>query len=817
MSNLSETRRTSNPDQPPRHALRARARARAALALLCCVVAGMPHHAAHAEGTTRPPLRLVRADADAVEIASGTLRARLRRGERIGAWTLMDVGGGGQVAVLEDFTRRDGHLVFVDAHGVRDDWPKTLESSDGAAPARYLGHSAQEIRGSDHDLLGEQILARPGDPDYETIAQALPPIRKIYGDTLDFVGAPDTFDKIGFGFDGHSPNFDPRIFAPTLQQASRDGNVWKGLVGGWLPVIRFVYPEANGDWIEMIAFAPLRVANDNPRIQPAWYRVSRIERGVLKWSRYVDTYLPFPPRSVDDARLAPAFYAALDTLRQDWEAQLSEGMQIDLPDARVADMARFGLVRAIMTRIGDFPKYGVLDRNYGAAEHDGFPDTFNVETTAMLDWGLVGRAGRYIDNYLGRFVRDDGSLMYRGPETGQYGRMLSVLARYVDTGGDAALLLRHRPRIDAITDLLLRLRDDARKLPGDDPAFGMLRGWSEADSVLEPDPERYMQPYFSNSTEAARGFRDLGRIWRALGLARADLSLQARGAQLSGEADALQRDIATATARSLLDVGGERVLPAIAGVTEPFHVAVARDRSDPQYRSYRAYMEMMYSGILPAQQIGMIADYRAHHRDVVLGMPTAYGYGTTELAGFLAYGHGYGLIEIDRVRDALLMMYSDMAHQYTRGSWLAPETRRPFPPEDAAPYCTPSQLVVTLMTRWLLVFEDPQAETLWLGKALPRAWLADGKTTRVARAPTRWGRIGYVLSSHFARGVIDARVSLPPGGIDAETRLRMRAPDGARMQSVRMNGKPWSVFDATAETVTLPARMPGNVDVEVRY
>ena len=79
-----------------------------------------------------------------------------------------------------------------------------------------------------------------------------------------------------------------------------------------------------------------------------------------------------------------------------------------------------------MTRVGDWPKYGAYDRDYAGTEHDGFPDTFTVETTAMLDWGLIERAGRYIDNYFGKFVRDDGTLLYRGPETGQFGRMRAI-------------------------------------------------------------------------------------------------------------------------------------------------------------------------------------------------------------------------------------------------------------------------------------------------------------------------------------------------------------------------------------------------------
>jgi len=289
----------------------------------------------------------------------------------------------------------------------------------------------------------------------------------------------------------------------------------------------------------------------------------------------------------------------------------------------------------------------------------------------MLEWGLIGTAGRYIDNYLGRFVRDDGSLLYRGPETGQYGRMLSVLAQYVNYGGDPALLLRHRTRIDGITRLLLGMRDKAKQLPRHNSAYGMLAGWSEADASLDPDPPRYMQPYFSNSAEAAQGFRDLGRVWSRIGKQQHSAELVTWGDRLVRESTELQSDLQTSISRSLLRDGSETILPSIAGVKEPFHVVVPRDPTDPQFRSYRAYMEMMYSGLLTQGETEQIVNYRRTHHDIILGIPTAYGYKTGAVAGFLAYGHAYGLIQHDMNREALLLLYSIMAHQYTRGTWTA--------------------------------------------------------------------------------------------------------------------------------------------------
>jgi hypothetical protein len=144
----------------------------------------------------------------------------------------------------------------------------------------YLGHSREEVRQSPTDWLAREILARPGDPKYEEVAAVFEPLRKMQ--TYSFVGTPNTMDKVGFDYGGRSPNFDPAPYFSAINQIRGQGKVLDGLIGGYLPVLRFVYPDGDGaNWTEMLAFAPFRVANGNDRVQPVWYRVSRIENGMF--------------------------------------------------------------------------------------------------------------------------------------------------------------------------------------------------------------------------------------------------------------------------------------------------------------------------------------------------------------------------------------------------------------------------------------------------------------------------------------------------------------------------------------------------------
>jgi hypothetical protein len=164
-----------------------------------------------------------------------------------------------------------------------------------------------------------------------------------------------------------------------------------------------------------------------------------------------------------------------------------------------------------------------------------------------------------------------------------------------------------------------------------------------------------------------------------------------------------------------------------------------------------------------------------------------------------------------------LTLYSLMAHQYTRGTWTAPETRPLDPKQFAAPYCTPAQLTVPLLTRWMLVFEDPASHGLWLAKATPRDWLKEGQTIAVSEAPTKWGRLDFAIHSHIQSGRIEVRLKLPgkspPGGI----RLRLRAPVGHQLQSVVLNGREWNQWNASEETVVVPSVAGGRVELVATY
>jgi len=108
-------------------------------------------------------------------------------------------------------------------------------------------------------------------------------------------------------------------------------------------------------------------------------------------------------------------------------------------------------------------------------------------------------------------------------------------------------------------------------------------------------------------------------------------------------------------------------------------------------------------------------------------------------------------------------------------------------------------------TYWLrLAFVEEQGDDLYLGMAVPRAWLADGGTPAIERAATYFGPLGLRYESHAAQSSIRAVLDPPARRPPNRTFLRFRHPEARPMVRVEIDGKPWGKLDAKRELVELP-------------
>jgi hypothetical protein len=117
-------------------------------------------------------------------------------------------------------------------------------------------------------------------------------------------------------------------------------------------------------------------------------------------------------------------------------------------------------------------------------------------------------------------------------------------------------------------------------------------------------------------------------------------------------------------------------------------------------------------------------------------------------------------------------------------------------------------------TRTMLVTE--RGDELWLAPFITCNWLKDGQTLSVSNAPTRFGPVSYHLESRLAQGYIQATIHPPTRETPSRIVLRLRHPEGSRIRSVQVNGKPHRDFDKTIGQVRLKPTGQ-TLDLEVLY
>ncbi len=338
-----------------------------------------------------------------------------------------------------------------------------------------------------------------------------------------------------------------------------------------------------------------------------------------------------------------------------------------------------GLAFIDATFQGDHPKYGV--KHYGQAVHETFPPTIIATVDALSAWGLMDRATRLWGYWVRNFVREDGTIRYRGTSLSECGQLLhtaALLAERAGTEGWADVL----PGVERIAAWLLeRLEASA----GDG---GLLHGVPEDDERDKP------ATYFHNNAWVATGLRR----WAGLCEGGARVSRTEPGA-VRAAADRLARQ----TLAAIRDVWPRepedwwlppQVEPIAPEARPRRRVTETRLGS---YTNYRYWPELLASGILPTDMANRVVEARLEGGGQFCGVTRFMDWlDDWPLADYLA-----GLWALGRTEDYLLSLYGHVAYHQAEGHLTAYEQIALPPGRPRAPYCLPCQLVAARAARRL--------------------------------------------------------------------------------------------------------------------
>jgi len=706
--------------------------------------------------------------------------------------------------VYEDLRTRDGALVFISSAGGARSLSKSGEASmpEGSA---YLGLTVKEIGLSSADLLADRLV-QSGDPDLEAVRSAAPPMASAEKDPRSwttFVGTKEAYDVTPVYRIGNTRTYHPIQYFPQIHEALKTGQIYDGLVGGWMPAVRKVIPVSDQKYWEVIVFGEVG-PNKNKYIVHTWHRTARIEDGKIVEVAYGHSYPAYLPTRKDPA--PEEFYRALLAFADYWDDELHDIAPASLPQNVWIDMSRHSFAKELMTRPGGlYPKYGAVDRDYAGSEYDGFQDIFTSAIYTNMEWGRLDTARLFIDNYFTEYVDADGMIDMRGPETAQFGMTLSLLSRYFSYTHDSGLMLKHRGKIEATAKLLAEMHDESLRLPSDDLSYGLIRGWSESDSCLDEKPSLYWQPYYANSAFAARGFRDIAQTWTELAHTKSLAEMEKLAAAWLKRSKILQDRTIECVERDIQNDKRPPYIGLFPGTTLTFRESLEKERPSPQQWPHRAYSELLQADILPPRLANLVIDCMRAYGSTTLGVVAnvwRFQEEGRELLGFISYGYAQMLLRLDRIEEFLLFLYAHRFHVHTRGSWTAGEVTGIT--GDSGLYCVPAQQTIPLIVRWMLVLEGSDEEILYLAKGVPREWVGSGKPIRAEGIPTRWGRVTFDLAVQHSAKIVKGNVELSGESLPKEVHFKLRLPRNMPVQGLTVNGQPASLGGIHQDTVIIP-------------
>lgn len=658
------------------------------------------------------------------------------------------------------------------------------------------------LAAAEKDTLGEEVIAKPSDPNYDLVAGYLPALAH----PREVVGVKDHGFDIGVAYDGSLQiatdrdgwqDDGPRAFFTIDGVRFGKGGCKKQLLRGYLPVVLSRW--TNGGIIcEEEAFGWSAGMRDNT---PLWCCVRmKVTSKAARRSEIALCVLPdslgFIPvrRSVElspgdtsivcfqipsplgNGRLSEIsgreFTERLDEAESTWMKILEGCMSITVPEKRVEEAWKAWLVYNFLN----------VDRNgdrFDIHDGSGFYEQIYGYSAALfchaLDlYGDHADARRYLESMF-TMVRPEG-LFFENYGYPDEGALLFASAEHYRLTGDSAWLRSVSPVMIKMCNWII----ENRKTSMNDPAItrGLIRFTPYAD-YKEKTYDYYGDAYGCIGLESAAGvFSEIG--------------MEEESGRIAAEASRYRQDILASMDRSVIERDGSKVLPM-----EP---ATLRLLKSTGYRAGGYYglvaSMMLESGFLAPEdpRARLVTDFMERKRGLILGMCEFNG----GVDHAYTYGYWINCLRRNEIKRVLLGFYSSLAYGMGRDTYCGVEVTYLKTGNGTA--TTPHTYSGTQQLRLLrMMLLREESDTLLLAYGIPRHWLRPGERVEIRNAPTLFGNASYTVES--GRDTVNITVDVPERREMKAVKIRLRRPDQRPIRHVDVNGRPVATFRGDAITL----------------
>jgi hypothetical protein len=753
-----------------------------------------------------------------VTAKAGSRSAILYPGEAIDGWKLITVAdmNGVATAVFEKHVTHRGAIAYVTEGEGTIAWiPKQIGSLTKIRPRpTNTSHGVKLERAAHYvpgpDVTGEYLLNSSEDPCYENVAALGPeymgwtlvaneqggPATCLYleadGKSREIAGKPDGTgtwepDQVGAFFDPADllPDQDPQLYEYLPGFSKRT------LLGGYLPVadvgvwnpnyecgyeVMVLLPQ--GVDARPIARVRVLAAKDTSQQHDEHHTALSEADGRLYFDRYWNCN-------------APQFFSELAGIWNRWSSLYETALPVDIPDEWLLNAARAGITLSRCSYRGLEPTYQIGEGAYTKIperSHALFPVAHYEFIWALQLWNLNGDADVYSQHYLDKYILPNGDFLYNTQDQVEAplntGIFLANSARSYEYTHDVDALRRRMPVLERMIGYVLaRYEYSKQTFAPSDRRYGLIYGSPEAD-LGDPNNDfpKSHPLYYQNSACVWRGIHDHARCLRSAGEKHHDEGLIASAVRYEAIAKEMRANIQASLAATL----ALRAPDMKAANITPF----TPDDIDHRPKELSSYENHRF------MQDWFLADWgdaeldRGHlrHREIagmqILGLHTDGAWGRT--SNFMDHGSLAVKIREDDYRPYLLNLYALVCYAADSGNRYAPEDAL-IPGSFAGEggrygwaSVINSTLQPTLGLRWLLCYEESDADVCHLQKAAPKHWFASEKKISVKRCPTRFGSVSWetkALSDHSWKITLDAAT-----GFAGDIRIHIHPPDGKPLQ-----------------------------------
>ncbi|MBM4435673.1 MAG: hypothetical protein FJ029_00260 [Actinobacteria bacterium] len=507
--------------------------------------------------------------------------------------------------------------------------------------------------------------------------------------------------------------------------------------------------------------------------------------------------LPSPavPAAEVDALAALDYAKARAATVQYWEGWLTQGARFEVPEKTVNDLFRANLWHALM--LPRFRDADRIDLPYSNFAYGQLNADWPINQAVYVDYMLYGLRGHFA------VAEEEFAAMYRSQQkpdgrVGGYAEwgvyspgMLYSIAQNFLLSGDRASFERLLPASLKALDWCLKEVARGRNSPD---APGLIVAPLN-DLTKDARAWAFPNAYF------VAGLDLFARALAAFGHPRA--------AEVQATATKMRTEVTAAFARASVRS------PVVQLADGTWHNYVPCDAMAPRRLLDQWYPTDVDTGALHLSRLAAIdprgwlstALLHDHEDNLFLNQ---WGMANEPVYNQQATAYLYR----DQPEAAIRAFYSMMACGFSHGQLTPLEHRWAW----GQYYMPPSTDGAWFdLYRNMLVNELSGDDMLFIGQAIPHAWLADGKRIRVERAPTYFGTVSFSIESRASANEIAVTLDPPTRHRPGALLVRLRHPEQRPLQSVTLNGGVWSDFDAKKEWVRLPNPTEPHYHITARY